>query len=135
LHSVLGWQIREPLIGMEFDEYNERSYSNFPLQSGGAAILWQAMLNLHKHDFTIAATLHDGIYLTIPVEGLEERVSHAIWLMEESARQLYGCPIKVDAKIALPGQRYGDERGQETFKSICKSLQAIDGKETRNIPE
>jgi DNA polymerase-1 len=135
LQSVLGWQIREPLIGMDSDEYNDRSYSNFPLQSGGAAILWQAMRNLHKHDYTIAATLHDGIYLTIPAEELEERVPHAIWLMEESARQLYGRRIKVEAEIALPGQRYGDKRGRETFKSICKSLQAIDGREIRNIPE
>ncbi len=134
LQSVLGWQVREPLIGMDSDEYNDRSYSNFPLQSGGAAILWQAMRNLHKHGFTIAATLHDGIYLTIPVEGLEQRVSHAVWLMEESARQLYGRRIKVETKTALPGQRYGDERGRETFKSICKSLQAIDGREIQNIP-
>ena len=105
---------------------NQRTLYNFPMQSGGAAMLRRAVLRLCDADIVPIMLIHDGILFE---ETNPEKLEHAMEIMRQAGREVCnGLEIGVDIDQKLVGgARYRDKRpmAQKMWATIMNTLQTI----------
>jgi hypothetical protein len=105
---------------------NQRTLYNFPMQSGGAAMLRRAVLRLCEADIAPIMVIHDGILFE---EADPEKLEHAMEIMRQTGREVCnGLEIGVDIDQRLEhGARYRDKRpmAQKMWATIMNTLQTI----------
>ena len=105
---------------------NQRTLYNFPMQSGGAAMLRLATTRLCDAGIVPIMLIHDGILFE---ETDREKLDHAIEIMRGAGRDVCGgLKIGVDVDQRLEGgARYMDKRpmAQKMWATIMDVLQAI----------
>ena len=108
---------------------NQRTLYNFPMQSGGAAMLRRAVLRLCEADIVPIMLIHDGILFE---ETNPEKLEHAMEIMRQAAREVCnGLEIGVDIDQKLiGGARYRDKRPMAqrmwaTIMNVLKEMGAL----------
>ena len=105
---------------------NRRTLFNFPMQSGGAAMLRFAATRLCDADLVPSMLVHDGILLELQNE---EQVQHAIEIMRIAGTEVCsGLEIGVDIDQRLEGgARYRDKRNvaQKMWATVMGVLQEL----------
>jgi DNA polymerase-1 len=105
---------------------NQRALYNFPMQSGGAAMLRRAVLRLCDADIVPIMLIHDGILFE---ETDPEKLEHAMEIMRAAGRETCnGLEIGVDIDQKLiGGARYRDKRpmAQKMWATIMNVLKEI----------
>jgi hypothetical protein len=113
IESKDGWPLRISTCP------NQRTLYNFPMQSGGAAILHKCVWELCKAGIIPVMTLHDGILFE---ETDPEKIAHAREIMLAAGRDvLEGFEIGVDQDPELrDGARFRDKRpaAQEMWATV-----------------
>jgi DNA polymerase-1 len=105
---------------------NQRTLYNFPMQSGGAAMLRRAVLRLCDADIVPIMLIHDGILFE---ETNPEKLEHAKEIMRQAGREVCNgleIGVGVDQKL-IGGARYRDKRpmAQKMWATIVNTLQTI----------
>jgi DNA polymerase I len=120
IESVFGWPLHISTSP------NQRTLYNFPMQSGGSAMLQLATMRLCEAGIIPIMLIHDGILLE---ETNLERVEHAKEIMRGAGRDVCdGLEIGVDVDQLLEnGARYCDKRpmAQQMWASIMDVLRAV----------
>jgi DNA polymerase I-like protein with 3'-5' exonuclease and polymerase domains len=105
---------------------NLRTLYNFPMQSGGAAMLRRAVIRLCEAGIVPIMLIHDGILFE---EADPEKIDHAIEIMRQVGREVCnGLEIGVDIDQKLVGgARYCDKRpmAQKMWATIMNVLKEI----------
>jgi hypothetical protein len=105
---------------------NLRTLYNFPMQSGGAAMLRRAVLRLCEADIVPVMLIHDGILFE---ETDREKLEHAKEIMRQAGRETCnGLEIGVGIDQELTGgARYRDKRpmAQKMWATIMDVLKEI----------
>ena len=108
---------------------NKRTLLNFPMQSGGAAMLRRAVIQLCKADIVPIMLIHDGILFE---ETDPEKLEHAMEIMRAAGRETCnGLQIGVDIDQKLVcGARYRDKRPMAvkmwaTIMGVLKEIGAL----------
>jgi DNA polymerase-1 len=105
---------------------NQRTLYNFPMQSGGVAMLRRAVIRLCEADIVPIMLIHDGILFE---ETDPEKLEHAMEIMRAAGRETCnGLEIGVDIDQKLiGGARYRDKRpmAQKMWATIMNVLKEI----------
>jgi DNA polymerase I-like protein with 3'-5' exonuclease and polymerase domains len=105
---------------------NKRTLHNFPMQSGGAAMLRLAANRLCEADLVPLMLVHDGILFEL---DNEEQVQHAIEIMRGAGRDVCGgfeVDVDIDQKL-IGGARYRDKRpvALSMWQTVMATLREI----------
>jgi DNA polymerase I-like protein with 3'-5' exonuclease and polymerase domains len=123
IKSVLGWPLRLSTSP------NKKTLFNFPMQSGGAAMLQLAAVRLCEVGLIPSMLVHDGILLE--VDTLEQ-IEQAKEIMHGAGRDVCdGFEVRVSVDQQLEnGARYCDKRptAKALWASIMDVLQTVTGK-------
>ncbi len=115
LRAAFGWQTvagRTP---------NPRSLRNFPLQANGAEMLRIACIALTEAGICVCAPVHDAVLIEDLEDSIDETVDRARDIMRKASEVvLGGFPIRTEAKIVRPHERYSDRRGEAMWNLICR---------------
>ena len=96
---------------------------NFPVQATGSEILRATVIRLAAEGFEISATLHDSAMVELDLEDWEERLNRLEFVMTEATRPLLGGHgVLVESKVLMPGERYLEEKGRETWEFMSAKL-------------
>lgn len=110
---------------------------NLPFQSGGAALLRQAVKLVSKEgSLDMICSLHDAIYILSTVERQEQDRNKLIDLMNQACRDVYGemskfyngteVSVNLDTKVFTHESGYTDERGVEMFDTVMTLLDEVE---------
>ena len=126
LHAALGWQLLPPYwskSSLEQGKSPTLSALNFPVQATGSEILRATVIRLAAEGFDVCATLHDSVLVELDLEDWEERLNRLEFVMTEATRPLLdGHGVSVESKVLMPGERYLEEKGRETWKFMSSKL-------------
>jgi hypothetical protein len=126
LHAALGWQILPPYwskSSLEQGKSPTLSALNFPVQATGSEILRATVIRLAAEGFDVCATLHDSVLVALDLEDWEERLNRLEFVMTEATRPLLdGHGVSVESKVLMPGERYLEEKGRETWEFMASKL-------------
>jgi hypothetical protein len=105
---------------------NKRTLFNFPMQSGGAAMLRRAVMHLCDAGIVPVMLIHDGILFE---ETDLEKLEHAKEIMRQAGREVCGgleIGVDEDQKL-IGGARYRDKRpmAQKMWATIMNVLKEI----------
>jgi hypothetical protein len=105
---------------------NKRTLYNYPMQSGGAAMLRRAVIWMCEADIVPIMTVHDAVLLE---ETDPEKIEHAIEIMKKAGR--YTCNnldigVSKDQEL-IGGARYRDKRpmARRMWGTIMDTLKGI----------
>ena len=135
LVTRFGWKWRPPRDGNGRLEFNPRRAQNWFPQSTCGEILRLASIRLHLDGVALCCPVHDALLVEGPAEesqDLAERVKSA-WV--EAAVDVIGMPLKSDATVLMPGDRYTDPRGADTWASVMELLDQLDREELEAAQE
>lgn len=113
LQTVFGWRIH---VGADA---NPRSLANFPMQANGAEMLRLACCLATERGIAVCAPIHDAVLVEGPEDEIEVVVAETQLAMREASEiVLSGFPLRTDAKIVRPGERYLDPRGVKMWETV-----------------
>lgn len=109
---------------------------NLPFQSGGAALLRQAVKLVHQDGtLDMVCSLHDAIYILSTEDKWEEDQAKLIGLMNQACSDVYGemstfyndeeILVNLDAKQFTHETGYVDERGSAMLQEVLKLLEEV----------
>ena len=94
----------------------KKSIQNWPIQSHGAEVLRQALLDLTDKHFKVCATIHDAVLLEIPKADIY-LIDVAKQIMIDASVKVIGGPIRVDAEIIDGNWIQKDEKKNQRNKN------------------
>ncbi len=120
ISTPLGWQFRQGYG----TSGNPRSILNWPIQSTGADILRLSCVRLMEAGVKICAPVHDAILIQMPIEVIDDQVSLAKFIMQQTCRDLLGGrTCRVDAEIIKAPDRYMDmKRGVGMWNTVMRAV-------------
>ena len=98
-----------------------RSLLNWPVQSNGADVLRQAMVDLTNNHFEVCALVHDAVLLQIPIPEFKQRLDEAKQIMVGASIKVVGGPIRVDHE-EISGNWQQKPELQKTFDDIMNEI-------------
>jgi hypothetical protein len=120
IQSIDGWILRIS------SSPNQRALFNFPMQSGGAAMLREASVKLCQAGLVPSMLVHDAALFELENDG---QVEHAKEIMAAAGRKICdGLEIGVDAgQLLRNGARYQDKRpaALEMWATITDALRNV----------
>jgi DNA polymerase-1 len=120
MQTQFGWRRRT------VDNPNVRSIQNWPVQSCGAEMMRAAAIAATEAGIAVCAPVHDAFLIMAPLDCLEADVAAMRAIMTAAAEAIIGIPIRTDAKIVLPPDRYMDPRGEKTWNKIMGLLEVVE---------
>jgi hypothetical protein len=117
LPSIFGWTLHLSR------DASMRSLRNFPMQANGAEMLRLASIFATAEGASISAMVHDALL----IEAAEGAIEEAASVVERAMRRasevvLSEFPLRTEAKIIRPGQRFQDERGVRMWQWMQEAL-------------
>src|SRR5262249_1207611 len=101
-----------------------RTLRNFPMQANGGEMLRLAAILATDAGVQIVATIHDAVL----IEAGEDQIEHHVFLTQAAMRKasemtLDGSPLRTDAHIIRPMERFPEERGADMWRRIMAALE------------
>ena len=124
LHTRRGWQrwIKDLFIVREGKSKNIRnSLMNWPIQSHGAEVLREALMDLTDNHFEVVALVHDAVLIQIPIPEAKARLKEAKKIMVDASIKIVGGPITVEHD-EIKGNFVQDEKDQKRFDQIMEAI-------------
>lgn len=118
--SVLGWKAR---VGKET---RATSLMNFPMQANGAEMMRIAAIEASERGIAVVAPVHDAFLIEAPIEELDQRTAEMQDAMTQASRSVCGIPIRTEAKLIRPGERFAEERGADTWEKAMRALDKVE---------
>jgi DNA polymerase-1 len=109
---------------------NIRSIQNWPVQSCGAEMMRAAAIAAAEAGIIVCAPVHDAFLIMAPLDRLETDVATMRAIMIATGEAIIRTPVRTDAKIVLPPDRYMDPRGEKTWNNIIGLLQTVEAQAT-----
>ena len=130
LSTVYGWQRHIQSLFTIKDgkkQHIHRSLLNWPIQSHGAEILRQALIDLTDEHFKVVALVHDAVMIEIPIPEFKVRLTEAKKIMIDASIKVVGGPIRVDQEIIKTNYKQLDDDGepnkdQKLFNKIMRHI-------------
>jgi hypothetical protein len=117
LQTVFGWTV---YIG---EDFNRRSFVNFPMQANGAEIMRIAACLAAERGVPIGGVVHDAFAVCSRLDQLEADIATIRAAMAEAAREtLGGFNLGVDVSITHWPKRYADKRGVVMWDRVMNLL-------------
>jgi hypothetical protein len=120
MHTKYGWR---RLIA---PNPNARSMQNWPVQSHGAEMMRAAAIAATEVGIAVCAPVHDAFLIEAPLASFEADVAAMRAIMTAAGETIIGLPVRTDAKIVLPPDRYMDERGAEMWEKMMGLLHQVE---------
>jgi len=98
------------------------SLMNWPIQSHGAEILREALMDLTDAYFEVNALVHDAVLISIPIPEFKERLIEAKQIMVNASIKVVKGPIRVDHEVIL-GNYVQEPKDQKLFDEIMKEIE------------
>jgi DNA polymerase I-like protein with 3'-5' exonuclease and polymerase domains len=130
MRTAFGWHCRTGIT-----ELNDRSVSNWPIQSTGADILRIACILAVRHGIKLCAPVHDAALIEAPIDRIEADVTLMQDIMRRASRIVLNdtaagaIELRTDAKIIKYPDRYTDKRGDKIWSDVMELLAAVVGEE------
>ena len=105
---------------------NVRSLQNWPVQSLGSELMRAAAIAGTEVGLRIGAPIHDAFLLVSPIDQLSADVEAMRSIMRAAGETIVGIPVRTEAKIVLPPNRYMDERGIDTWNKVMGLLHRVE---------
>ena len=124
LHTRRGWQrwIRDLFVVREGKSKNIRnSLMNWPIQSHGAEILREALMDLTDNHFEVVGLIHDALLIQIPIPESKARLKEAKKIMVNASIKIVGGPIMVEHDT-IEKNFTQEEEDQERFDEIMEAI-------------
>ena len=100
---------------------------NWLVQATSAALFRYAGLLKRQLNLPVIAPVHDAYFLEVAEDRVELDKARAVECLERASRRfLHGFTLRVDAKVIRPGERFTDERGENTWAFVERSLREIE---------
>jgi DNA polymerase-1 len=122
LATRFGWRWLPGRDSRNRPDYNPRRAQNWPAQATCAEILRLAAVRLSSCGVAICCPVHDALLVEGPAESAEVLADQVKAAWVDASRDTIGVPLKSDATILRPGERYSDPRGAETWESVMALL-------------
>ena len=133
LETKFGWRWQPPRDGNGRLDFNPRRAQNWLPQSTCGEILRLAAIRLNLAGVKLLAPIHDALL----VEGEADQVHELADLVRdawvEASIDVIGVPLKSEATKLMPGERYSDKRGAETWTSVMELLDTLDREEAEAL--
>ena len=122
LATRFGWRWLPGRDSRNRPDYNPRRAQNWPAQATCAEILRLAAVRLSSCGVSICCPVHDALLVEGPADSAEALADQVKAAWVDASRDTIGVPLKSDATILRPGERYSDPRGAETWESVMALL-------------
>ena len=125
LHTRRGWQrwIKDLFIVREGKSKNIRnSLMNWPIQSHGAEVLREALMDLTDNHFEVVALVHDAVLIQIPIPEAKARLKEAKKIMVDASIKIVGGPIMVEHD-EIKENFVQEEEDQKRFAQIMEEIE------------
>jgi DNA polymerase I-like protein with 3'-5' exonuclease and polymerase domains len=110
---------------------NVRSLQNWRIQATGAEMMRAAAIAATEVGIAICAPVHDAFLIAAPVEDIARDVAAMRAIMTAAGEAVVGMPVRTDAEIVLPPDRYMDERGAEMWGRVMGLLSETEEEQWR----
>jgi DNA polymerase I-like protein with 3'-5' exonuclease and polymerase domains len=123
MHTAFGWTCRTGIT-----EFNERSISNWPIQSTGADILRIACILATRHGIKLLAPVHDAVLIEAPLDRIDADVALMQEIMRRASRIVLNADasgtheLRTDYTIVRYPDHYSDKRGAKMYAEIIGLL-------------
>ena len=98
------------------------SLMNWPIQSHGAEILREAVMDLTDAFFEVNALVHDALLISIPIPDFKERLVEAKKIMVDAAIKVVKGPIRVEHE-EISGNYIQKPKDQILFDEIMNEIE------------
>jgi hypothetical protein len=121
LQTVFGWRVHvQP-------NTSPGSLRNFSMQANGAEMLRLACCLATERGIRVCAPIHDALLIEAPAEEIDAVAGATQAAMREASELvLPGFPLRTEANVLRPGQRYRDERGAAMWETVWQLLGSAD---------
>jgi len=121
--TPFGWYMKCP------PGINQRTVTNFPMQSWAAECLHVAMILAERRGIRIVATVHDAMMAECELHQIDD-VSAALdrVMRDASAVVLRGHELPTDVQIVRPGEAFFDKNGKEMWDTVSAVLAKLERK-------
>lgn len=137
LSTVFGWHRHINSLFVIKDgkrKHIHKSLLNWPIQSHGAEILRQALIDLTDNNFKVVALVHDAVMLEIPIPEFEKLKKEAKQIMIDASIKVVGGPIKVDEEV-IKSNYEQSFKDQELFNKIMSHIDRYTRSRTNVHPD
>ena len=98
------------------------SLMNWPIQSHGAEILREALMDLTDNHFEVNALVHDAVLISIPIPEFKERLIEAKKIMVDASIKVVKGPIRVEHE-EISGNYIQKPKDQKLFDEIMNEIE------------
>ena len=98
------------------------SLMNWPIQSHGAEILREAVMDLTDAFFEVNALVHDALLISIPIPDFKERLIEAKKIMVDASIKVVKGPIRVEHE-GISGNYIQKPKDQKLFDEIMNEIE------------
>ena len=98
------------------------SLMNWPIQSHGAEILREAVMDLTDAFFEVNALVHDAVLISIPIPEFKEKLIEAKKIMVNASIKVVKGPIRVDHE-EITGNYIQKPKDQNLFDEIMNEIE------------
>lgn len=126
LTTRFGWRWLPGRDGRNRPDFNPRRAQNWPAQATCAEILRLASVRLSLDGVALCCPVHDALLVEGPADDAEELAAQVKAAWVDASRDTIGLPLKSDATILRPGERYSDPRGAEIWTSNMSLLEELE---------
>ena len=98
------------------------SLMNWPIQSHGAEILREAVMDLTDAFFEVNALVHDALLISIPIPDFKERLIEAKKIMVDASIKVVKGPIRVEHE-EISGNYIQKPKDQKLFDEIMNEIE------------
>ena len=125
--TVFGWKMA---VNAEAEKFNQRSVGNFFVQANSAEIMHLGAILAVEAGVPVVAIVHDAFLIEAPIEDMGRQVGKLKECMDEASRVVLddfvlGVDGHTPDKWVLFPDRYLDERGEDFWKEVQPSLEAL----------
>ena len=125
LQTNRGWQrwIKDLYVMRDGKRKDIRnSLMNWPIQSHGAEVLREAVMDLTDNHFEINALVHDALLISIPIPDFKKRLIEAKKIMVDAAIKVVKGPIRVEHEEII-GNYIQKPKDQKLFDEIMNEIE------------
>jgi len=125
LQTNRGWQrwIKDLYVMRDGKPRDIRnSLMNWPIQSHGAEILREAVMDLTDAFFEVNALVHDALLISIPIPDFKERLIEAKKIMVDASIKVVKGPIRVEHE-EISGNYIQKPKDQKLFDEIMNEIE------------
>jgi hypothetical protein len=121
LSTMFGWQVHWDPARREADcpAITAGTVRNFPAQAHGSEMLRMAISFAIEAGVTIAAPLHDAVFIQAPLADLEDAIHTMRQAMEDASEViLHGFRLRTEVQTFTYPAHYYDSRGEKVWEML-----------------